>query len=92
MSASSFTTCIAFGDQARDAAEFYCSVFKNSKIGHIAYYPAEGQEQHGRPANTVMTVDFELNGQHFSTCPPNPRTRTLLLELPGVSHPQLKHH
>ena len=59
------TPCLWFDDQAEEAANFYVSVFPNSKIGAITRYGTEGYEIHGRPAGSVMTVEFELNGQAF---------------------------
>ena len=50
-----------FEDEAEDAAKFYTSIFKNSKIGNIARYP-EGSPG---PAGTVMTIEFQLEGQDF---------------------------
>jgi predicted 3-demethylubiquinone-9 3-methyltransferase (glyoxalase superfamily) len=55
------TTCLWFDDQAEEAARFYTSVFKNSKIRKITYY-GEGAP---RPKGSVMTVQFELDGQEF---------------------------
>lgn len=54
-----------FDNQAEEAANFYISVFKNSKIGNITRYGKEGYEIHGREAGTVMTVDFEIERQKF---------------------------
>jgi predicted 3-demethylubiquinone-9 3-methyltransferase (glyoxalase superfamily) len=51
-----------FDDQAEEAAKFYTTVFKNSKINAIAHYGSAGP----RPAGTVMMVDFELDGQQFT--------------------------
>jgi predicted 3-demethylubiquinone-9 3-methyltransferase (glyoxalase superfamily) len=50
-----------FDTEAEEAAEFYCSVFENSRIVNVAHYP-EGAP---RPAGTVMTVEFELDGNRF---------------------------
>ena len=50
-----------FDLESEEAAKFYCSVFPNSKIKQISYYGDAGP----RPAGTVLTVDFELNGQEF---------------------------
>ena len=58
--------CLWFDSQAEQAANFYVSVFKNSKVGRIARYPKAGQETHKRPAGSVMTVEFELDGQTFT--------------------------
>lgn len=58
--------CLWFDNQAEDAAKFYTSVFKDSRILNIARYGKEGFEIHGRPEGSVMTVEFELNGQIFT--------------------------
>ncbi len=58
--------CLWFDTQAEEAAEFYTSVFPNSRIVSICHYPDAGQEIHGKPAGSVLTVDFELNGQPFT--------------------------
>src|SRR5438093_1602199 len=58
--------CLWFDHQAEDAARFYTGIFKDSKITAIAHYPAVGQEIHGKPPGSVMTVAFELNGQSFT--------------------------
>ena len=57
--------CLWFDNQAEEAAKFYVAIFKNGKIGKIARYTKEGFEIHGRPAGSVMTVSFELNGQKY---------------------------
>jgi len=54
-----------FDTQAEDAARFYTDIFKDSKLGAVARYPEAGQEIHGKPPGSVMTVEFELNGQSF---------------------------
>ena len=59
------TPCLWFDDQAEDAAKFYVSVFKNSKLGEISRYGKEGFEIHGRKAGTVMTAEWEIEGQKF---------------------------
>ena len=55
-----------FDDQAEEAVEFYITIFKNSKIVNITRYGEAGYEIHGKPAGTVMTVAFELDGQAFT--------------------------
>ena len=55
-----------FDDNAEEAVNLYTSIFKNSKIGKISRYGEAGYEIHGRPAGTVMTVEFELDGQRFT--------------------------
>ena len=54
-----------YDKEAEDAAKFYCSIFKNSKIGKIARYPKEAAEKIGRPAGSVMTVEFTVDGVEF---------------------------
>jgi predicted 3-demethylubiquinone-9 3-methyltransferase (glyoxalase superfamily) len=54
-----------FDGQAKEAAEFYVSVFPDSRISQLSYFGGEGQDVHGRPEGSVMTVDFELRGQPF---------------------------
>lgn len=60
------TPCLWFDDQAEDAAEFYTRIFPNSKITKITRYSEAGYEIHGKPAGSVMTVTFELDGQGFT--------------------------
>jgi predicted 3-demethylubiquinone-9 3-methyltransferase (glyoxalase superfamily) len=59
------TPCLWFDHQAEEAARFYTSVFRNSKIEHISYYGNEGEEIHGQKEGTVLTVVFQINGQPF---------------------------
>ena len=59
------TPCLWFDDRAEEAARFYASIFKSSKIGTITRYGEEGFEIHRRPAGSVMTVEFQLEGQDF---------------------------
>ncbi len=54
-----------FDTQAEEAAKFYTSIFKDSKIVKTTYYPEAGKEIHGMDVGSVMTVEFELNGQSF---------------------------
>ncbi len=60
------TPCLWFDNQAEEAANFYTSIFKNSKIGNITRYGKEGYEIHKRETGTVMTMDFEIEGQKFT--------------------------
>jgi predicted 3-demethylubiquinone-9 3-methyltransferase (glyoxalase superfamily) len=55
------TPCLWFDTDGEEAANFYTSVFPNSKIVDIARYGSAGP----RPEGTVMTVAFELEGQPF---------------------------
>ncbi|KDD70285.1 putative 3-demethylubiquinone-9 3-methyltransferase (glyoxalase superfamily) [Pseudomonas sp. BT76 TE3572] len=60
------TPCLWFDDHAEEAAKFYCAIFDHSKITATTYYGKAGQEIHGRPEGSVMTVSFELDGQSFT--------------------------
>ena len=55
-----------FDSQAEDAAKFYTSTFRNSRIVAVNRYTEAGKEIHGRPPGSVMTVAFELEGQSFT--------------------------
>ena len=59
------TPFLWYDDKAEEAANFYTSVFKNSKIGSITRYEEKGAAASGRPAGSVMTVEFTLDGQEF---------------------------
>jgi predicted 3-demethylubiquinone-9 3-methyltransferase (glyoxalase superfamily) len=59
------TPCLWFDDKAEEAARFYVSVFKHSKLGHITRYGEAGSKVSGRPKSSVMTVTFEIAGQEF---------------------------
>jgi predicted 3-demethylubiquinone-9 3-methyltransferase (glyoxalase superfamily) len=59
------TPFLWFNDTAEEAAKFYTSVFKRSKLGKIARYGKAGEKVAGRPAGSVMTVEFEIEGQQF---------------------------
>ena len=54
-----------FDDQAEEAVNFYTSLFKNSKIGRIFRCPEEAAEKTGRPTGSVLTIEFEIEGQKF---------------------------
>ena len=58
----SITPNLWFDTEGLEAAEFYCSIFPNSKINEVSHYGDAGP----REAGTVMTVDFELDGQPFT--------------------------
>jgi predicted 3-demethylubiquinone-9 3-methyltransferase (glyoxalase superfamily) len=58
--------CLWFDNQAEAAARFYTSIFPKSSIGNITRYGKEGHEIHDRPEGSVLTVEFELDGQTFT--------------------------
>ena len=70
--------CLWFDTQAEEAARFYVSVFPHSRILSVTHYGEAGKEEHGKPAGSVMTLSFTLDGQdmlalnggpHFSFTP-----------------------
>ena len=58
-------TNLWFDTQAEEAAKYYVSIFKNGSIGKITRYGKEGFEIHKKPAGSVLTVAFTVNGQDF---------------------------
>jgi predicted 3-demethylubiquinone-9 3-methyltransferase (glyoxalase superfamily) len=64
-----------FDDNAEEAATFYTSVFKNSKINRITRYPEEPAQQIGREPGSVMTVEFTLDGVEFVALNAGPQFR-----------------
>jgi predicted 3-demethylubiquinone-9 3-methyltransferase (glyoxalase superfamily) len=58
--------CLWFDSQAEEAANFYTSIFNNSRITQISRYGEAGKEFHGKQPGSVMTVAFELDGQPFT--------------------------
>lgn len=59
------TPFLWFDDQAEEAVNFYTSLFKKSKIGRIFRYTEEAAEKTGRPVGSVLTIEFEIEGQKF---------------------------
>jgi len=62
MTSKPFTTFLWFDTQAEEAARYYVSIFKNSRLGTIHRYTSAGPGEEG----SVMLVEFELNGQRFA--------------------------
>ena len=56
-----FTTCLWFDGQAEEAADYYASIFPNSKVGRVGRYTEAGPG----PAGSVIAVEFEINGERF---------------------------
>ena len=55
-----------FDTKAEEAAHFYATIFKNSKVGTVARYDEAGAKASGMPIGTAMTVAFQLEGQDFT--------------------------
>jgi predicted 3-demethylubiquinone-9 3-methyltransferase (glyoxalase superfamily) len=82
------TPCLWFDTEAEDAADFYVSVFKNSQVVSVSRYGEAGP----RPAGTVMTVDFELDGQAFIALnggPEFPFTEAVSLQVDGETQEEV---
>ena len=65
ISAKKITPCLWFDTEAEEAANFYVSIFEDSRISGINRYAKAGHEVHGKPAGAVLTVEFEIGGQTF---------------------------
>jgi predicted 3-demethylubiquinone-9 3-methyltransferase (glyoxalase superfamily) len=59
-------SCLWFDSEGEEAARYYVGIFKNSRILRITRYGKAGREIHGRPEGSVLTVEFELDGQKFT--------------------------
>lgn len=87
--------CLWFDTQAEEAANFYVSIFENSKILRILRYSEVGHEIHGKPAGSVLTVEFELNGQRFVALNGGPEfkfTEALSLEVTCETQREIDHY
>ena len=67
--------CLWFDHEAEDAASFYVSVFRNSKMVTVVRYSQAGQAIHKKPVGSVMQVVFELDGQEFTALNGGPEFR-----------------
>jgi len=59
------TPFLWYPDTAEEAVNYYVSVFRNSKITSVTRYDEAGAKASGQKEGTVMTVGFQLDGQHF---------------------------
>ncbi len=59
------TPCLWFNNNGEEAARFYVSLFKNSKLGKIMKYDAASAKESGMPKGSVLTVEFTIAGQNF---------------------------
>ena len=66
MTAHRIVPCLWFADEAEEAANYYVGIFPNSRITEVTRYGSAGFEIHGRPAGSVLTVNFELDGQPYT--------------------------
>ncbi|HLY53963.1 MAG TPA: VOC family protein [Stellaceae bacterium] len=89
------TPCLWFDSQAEEAARFYVSLFEESGIDTITYYGSEGFERHGRPAGSVLTVDFRLGGQRYTALNGGPHyvlTPSVSLVVHCASQDEIDHY
>jgi predicted 3-demethylubiquinone-9 3-methyltransferase (glyoxalase superfamily) len=63
---SKITPCLWFDQQAEEAANYYVGIFPHSRITAVSRYGEAGREIHGMAPGTVLTVEFELDGQAFT--------------------------
>jgi predicted 3-demethylubiquinone-9 3-methyltransferase (glyoxalase superfamily) len=62
----SVTPFLWFDHEAEEAAKFYTSVFKDSKMGEVVRYDAASAKAAGQPEGSVLTASFELKGLSFT--------------------------
>lgn len=89
------TPCLWFDGRAEEAANFYTSIFKNSKITHTQRYTEVGREQHGQEPGTVMVVAFELDGQSFTALNGGPQfkfTEAISLQIECADQAEVDHY
>lgn len=89
------TPCLWFDGQAEDAARFYVSVFGNARIGRISRFGKEGLEVHGRPDGSVMTVEFEIEGQPFVALNGGPQftfNEAISFQIPCATQGEIDHY
>jgi predicted 3-demethylubiquinone-9 3-methyltransferase (glyoxalase superfamily) len=89
------TPCLWFDSQAEEAANFYCSVFKNSKITAVSRFPDAGQEIHKKPVGSVMVVAFELDGQRFTALNGGPQFKfdeAVSFQVPCETQAEIDHY
>ncbi len=60
------TPFLWFDSQAEEAAKFYTSIFENSKVGKILRYDQASAKAASRPVGSVLTIEFEIEGQKFT--------------------------
>ena len=87
----SLVPCLWFDTEAEEAMNFYTSVFKNSKKGNVMRWGEGGH----RPAGTVLTASFELNGQEFLALNGGPQfkfTEAVSFQIPCDSQDEVDYY
>jgi predicted 3-demethylubiquinone-9 3-methyltransferase (glyoxalase superfamily) len=88
-------TNLWFDTQAEEAANLYISLFPNSKINLISYYPEAATGPSGKEAGSVLTVDFELDGQQYTALnggPEFPFTEAISLLINCETQEEVDHY
>jgi predicted 3-demethylubiquinone-9 3-methyltransferase (glyoxalase superfamily) len=92
--AQKITPCLWFDTQAEDAANFYVSIFDNSRIKHVSRYGKAGREVHGKEPGSVMVVAFEIAGQAFTALNGGPQfkfTEAISLQVMCETQAEIDH-
>ncbi|MBB4931450.1 putative 3-demethylubiquinone-9 3-methyltransferase (glyoxalase superfamily) [Lipingzhangella halophila] len=91
MTGNGLITCLWFDGQAEEAANFYTSIFTNSRLGRVTRTNEAGPG----PAGEVLTVEFELNGQPFVGLNGGPQytfTPAISFQIPCADQDELDHY
>jgi predicted 3-demethylubiquinone-9 3-methyltransferase (glyoxalase superfamily) len=92
--AQKITPCLWFDTQAEDAANFYVSIFDNSRIKHVSRYGKAGREVHGKEPGSVMVVAFDIAGQAFTALNGGPQfkfTEAISLQVMCETQAEIDH-
>ena len=85
------TTCLWFDTEGEEAAEFYCTLFPDSQVTGVTRYGEAGP----RPAGTVLTVDFELDGRPYVALnggPDYPFTEAVSFQVSCADQDEVDHY
>ncbi|GAB2598337.1 VOC family protein [Streptomyces capparidis] len=91
MASSGFTTCLWFDGRAEEAAQYYVSVFKDSRLGRVVRSAEEGMG----PAGSVVFVEFEANGQKFVALNGGPQftfSEAISFQIPCADQAEVDHY
>jgi predicted 3-demethylubiquinone-9 3-methyltransferase (glyoxalase superfamily) len=89
------TPCLWFDHEAEQAAQYYTSIFQDSRITTITRYGEAGQQQHGRPVGSVLVAAFEINGQAFTALNGGPQFRfneAISLQVPCETQEEIDYY
>lgn len=87
--------CLWFDGEAEEAARFYVSVFKDASLGTIVPYPAAAESVAGKPAGSVMTVEFTINGLTFTALNGGPQfkfTEAISFQVPCEDQAEIDYY